>query len=198
MVRSIAERNSVDVRSISSFVACPDLLFLFCFDSLTYFDQNSYFSMLDFLFFSTNLHTFNSLTALEAAEEAYMIRLNAIVTPETPPIVLGRSQHQNTIRQQQLRAQQQLQQQQQAAAAASQAGDHNSRSSSPRTLNRRSRSSTGTDDHTHDPADDGSTIVNPSSRNRQQQASSHEVAPSAQQAAMFWNRTRRSSAGGDR
>ncbi len=128
-----------------------------------------------------------SLTALEAAEEAYAKKLAKITTPEHPPIVLGRAQHQNSVhQQQQLRAQQQQQQQMM------QDGHHPSRS-------RRSRSSTDTDLHsTHDPADDQSTVVNPNARNRGSRQQQYQEPPPAQ-AAMFWNRTRsRRSAGGDR
>mmetsp|Transcript_110516 Transcript_110516/g.226052 ORF Transcript_110516/g.226052 Transcript_110516/m.226052 type:complete len:345 (+) Transcript_110516:69-1103(+) len=56
--------------------------------------------------------TQSTLTALEAAEEAYVQGLAAITTPEVPTTVLGRVQHQNSMRQQQ---QQQAQQQQQQA-----------------------------------------------------------------------------------
>ena len=141
MVRSVSKRNAFDVSN--------DWIrkeFVLCCKSLV-------------LIYSNSISCIHSLTALEAAEKAYAQRLAKITTPEHPPIVIGRAQHQNSIHQQQIQQQQQQQ------------------------GNRRPRSSTETDLHSHDPADDQSTVVN----------------PRTQQAAMFWNRPRsRRSAGGDR
>eukprot|EP00536_Pseudo-nitzschia_multiseries_P010066 jgi/Psemu1/288877/fgenesh1_pg.295_\ len=151
--------------------------------------------------------TQSSLTALELAEEAHMKWLTSITMPDKPPVVIGKLQH---LRFEELQAQRtQADQQQQQQQHGSQSPMQRTRRSG--NLRRsaaemESRAYPHPHGQTHDAyghaatdaTDDLSTVVNPNRGHRSRTVVASTASPAHHQATMFWNRSRRSSAGGDR
>uniref|UniRef100_A0A7S4EMK9 Uncharacterized protein n=1 Tax=Pseudo-nitzschia australis TaxID=44445 RepID=A0A7S4EMK9_9STRA len=157
--------------------------------------------------------TQSSLTALELAEEAYAERLANITMPDKPPVVIGKLQH---LRCQELQArrmqadQQHHQQQQGGMPPRIRRSSNNRRSVSEMEAAHNPTTHDAAYYHPAAATDDNNAmddVYRNSNRNNRTSAaatvvaapaSSATMSPARHQADMFWHRSRRSSAGGDR
>lgn len=148
--------------------------------------------------------TQSSLTALELAEEAYAERLASITTPEKPPDVIGKLQHLRCQELQARRMQADQQQQQQQQGGMPQRIRRSSNSTRRSASEMEAAHNPSTPDAAHYPStaatgdNNATNRWGPAATAVDAPTSSATTSPAQHQANMFWNRSRRSSAGGDR